>query len=119
MNNKEIPKKHGDFVKLILLDAQKRWPESRWFQRDVGLFKTLRNTPIKIGIKGQADIYGFVPYGDHVLWVEIEVKLPHDKMSKYQKQWKETVENMRGLHIVARDFSDLNIINQEIAQRSS
>ena len=117
MKNKELPKKHGEFVKLLLLDAQKRFPNSRWFQRDVGLFKTLRNTPIKIGIKGQADIYGFVPYGNHVLWVEIEVKLPHDKMSKYQRQWKETVENMRGLHIEARSFDDLDLIQKEISKR--
>lgn len=119
MENKELPKKHGDFVKLILLNAQKRWPDSRWFQRDVGVFKTFRDTLITIGKKGQADLYGFIPYGEnHVLWCELEVKLPKDKMSKHQISWKTTVENMRGMHVEVRSYDDLDQIELELAKRS-
>lgn len=121
MKKKAVPKKHGEFVKLALLDAQNRWPDnSKWYQRDVGLFKTLYGAMIKIGVKGQADIYGYVSYGDNsCLWVEIEVKLPHDKLSKYQKTWRTIVGNMRGFHIELRELSDLDKIDEEIKRRLS
>lgn len=114
MNEQTVFKKHSELVKYALLNAQQKYPHGRFFKRDVGVFKTFRNTMIKIGIKGQSDIYGFIPCGNTTIWVEIECKLPNDRLSKYQKSWKNIVENINGVFIEFRKTEDLFLIDEKI-----
>ena len=104
-------KKHGDLVNFALLSAQRLSENSIWFKRHVGVFRTFNNTPIRINKPGMSDIYGFVTKPDgNLLWVEIECKLPHDKLSDHQINWKKSVEKIGGLFIEFRSEKDLDII---------
>lgn len=114
MEKQLVFKKHSELVKYALLNAQQKYPRGRFFKRDVGVFKTFRNTMIKIGIKGQSDIYGFIPCGNTTVWVEIECKLPRDKLSKYQKSWKNIVEDTNGVFVEFRNLEDFKLIDEKI-----
>jgi len=120
MKNKNYYKKHEELNKRWCLRAQKKWPDARFFKRDVGFFRTIRGTPIKIGRKGQSDVYGYIPYGiDRVLWVEVEFKTGKAVQTSEQKAWEVTVNNLRGLYCLIRDENDMEQIEKEINKRMS
>ena len=107
-------KKHGDLVNFALLNAQRTFKNSVWFKRHVGVFTTFNGTPIKINKPGMSDIYGFIKSGNRTIWVEIECKLPHDKLSEHQQNWKNKVEDMGGIFIEFRSEKDLEIIKANL-----
>lgn len=108
-------KKHGDLVNFALLNAQRTFENSVWFKRHVGVFRTFNDTPIRINKPGMSDIYGFIKKSDgNLLWVEIECKLPHDKLSEHQINWKNTVEKIGGIFIEFRNEKDLDKIKASL-----
>ena len=81
--------------------------EVMWFERHVGLFYTKRGTPIRIGIKGQADIYFVIKVNGYPCHVEVEVKSGDAIQSKEQKAFQKAILNIGGLYIVARSAEDV------------
>lgn len=88
-------------------------PNLRVFKRQVGVFKTTAGTHIKIGIKGQADLYALVKTKHGLIHIEIEVKSGAAVQSKEQKHWQNFIESMSGLYIIARtpEQTELEIKN--------
>lgn len=118
MEKKNHYKKHEKLVTSWLLNAQKTFPNGRFFKRHVGLFITILGTRIYIGRKGQADLIGHVPYGKNSsLHLEIEMKTGKAVQTKEQKQWQVIVTNMRGFYCVIRDEHDMEQILDEIKRR--
>lgn len=69
---------------LLLKRAPFRIPELRLFRRQVAVFKVDDRT-VRVGIKGQCDLYGYLR-GGHA--VEIELKSATGTLSKEQKDWR-------------------------------
>jgi hypothetical protein len=95
-------------------------PNSLIFRRNVGDFETKDGRYISIGVKGEADLQGFIgnqlcPYCDnpiHPLPVAVEVKsdAKYANQSKKQKSWQTNVWERRGvLYILAKSVDDINI----------
>jgi hypothetical protein len=76
---------HQELLRRVKLNVQKEFPEIRIFDRHVGLFYTKFETPIKIGLKGQCDLYGFYKY----VHFEMELKTGNAVLSKEQKAWRD------------------------------
>lgn len=111
---------HQELLQRASLAFQREFPHGRIFPRHVGLFKTARNTPISIGIKGQADAYGWVP-----VWLptgikdgkvqglmvavhfEVEAKAGKKGLSDEQKDWKAACEATGVIYILLREENDI------------
>ena len=93
---------HQIQLKKILLGLQKSFPNSRFFERHVGLFLTINQNPIRINKPGMADVWGLVPYNGRLLHVEIEVKTGNARQSKDQKKWQNFIEKLDGIYILGR-----------------
>lgn len=65
--------------------------------------------PIRFGVPGQADISGLVMGGRRL---EIEVKTGTGKLHEGQKNFREMIMDLGGIHIECRQLSDLDTINQ-------
>lgn len=110
-------KEHEKLLRNWLLNAQKKFPNAMFFKRDVGMFLTQNGRPIKIGINGQADVYGFIPYGYHTLWCEIEFKTLKAKQTKDQKKWEQNVSLKNGLYVVVRDCEQFAEIEDALNEK--
>lgn len=67
-------------------------------------------TPIRFGVPGQADISGLI--GPDGRRLEIEVKTGTGKLHEGQKNFREMILDLGGIHIECRQISDLDKINQ-------
>lgn len=65
--------------------------------------------PIRFGVPGQADISGLVAGGRRL---EIEVKTGTGKLHEGQKNFRDMIMDLGGIHIECRQLSDLDKINQ-------
>jgi hypothetical protein len=93
---------HQKRLKEILLGLQKAFPSARFFERHVGLFLTINQTPIRINKPGMADVWGLIPHNGQLIHVEIEVKTGNAKQSRDQKKWEKFINNLDGIYIIAR-----------------
>jgi hypothetical protein len=66
--------------------------------------------PISFGVTGQCDISGLV--GPNGRRLEIEVKTGTGRLSDSQKNFRDMIMDLGGLHIELRDLKDLDAINQ-------
>ena len=78
---------HGNLIQNIILAVQRKYDNARLFKYQVGLFKTIDNRPVSIGIKGHPDIAGHI--GPYVLY--IEAKTGSGRLTKEQKAFKKNV----------------------------
>lgn len=101
--------KHGELVNEILIKYGTDKRLKIW-KNHVGLFLTLKGTPMKVGIPGASDIFGIRHDGK---FISIEVKVGADYLKDQQKRWGAMVLTMGGLWIVARKASDVEEIFKE------
>lgn len=111
-------KEHEKLLRNWLLNAQKKYPNGVFLKRDVGMFLTKNGRPIKIGMNGQADVYGFIPYGEHTLWIEVEFKTLKAKQTKEQKKWERIVSSKNGLYVVVRHENQFDEIISNLQKRT-
>jgi hypothetical protein len=98
---------HQKLLQRASLLVQSTFPQSRFFQRHVGLFYTKNKSPISIGIKGQADAYILLHYKGNLLNVEVEFKTGSATQTKEQKNWQKTITDLGGLYILCRNEQDI------------
>ena len=67
----------------LLLEAPKQIPHVRLFRRQV-MMVTADNRTVRIGLRGQSDLYGVVRGGGHL---EIELKALSGRLSDDQANW--------------------------------
>ncbi len=99
-----MAKAHTALVKEIIAMLLKR-PEiaDAWSNNSGVVMKGSRC--IRFGREGLSDILGFFKNGAKLL--AIEVKIPPDKMSDKQLEFKDTVERAEGVHIKAESLMDV------------
>ena len=83
-------------------------PRLRLWNNPTGLFTTTYGIPIKIGIKGQADILG-IRKSDGKL-IGIELKCGSDFLKPEQKNWAAMIRLFGGIVIEARCVEDVENI---------
>lgn len=98
--------KHDNLMQQHHLLLLQQYPQSRFFRRDVGMFKTMRDTPIRIGLPGQADSWGIIKIEKFLIHVEFEYKIGKDIQSKEQKNWQSMIESLGGIYILVKDTPD-------------
>lgn len=96
--------KHERLREEFFLLLIKEFPQSRIFKRDVGLYYTANNTPIRIGMVGQSDSYAMINIKELLIHVEIEYKIGKDKQSKEQKDWQKVVESLNGIYLLIHNI---------------
>jgi len=69
-----------------------------------GLFLTLWNSKIKIGIEGQADIMGIRNDGK---FIAVECKVGRDFLKPEQIKWAEMIKKYNGVWIQVRTIEDM------------
>ena len=94
---------HTELVESILAVLSSEYQKNgRFFKRQVLRLKKGKRF-IQAGTPGQADIWGFVTFGVHrAFHIEIEVKLPGDRLSEQQEKWKKICEEMRVIYILGK-----------------
>jgi hypothetical protein len=75
-----------DLLHAFCAAAVQRDPSLRLFRRNVMTGKTAGGQYVRAGIKGQADIYGFLR-GSPAVPIEIELKAATGRTSEEQKRW--------------------------------
>lgn len=96
-------KRHQNLIKKFKIDLIKEIPSIRIFDNHVGLFYTKNNTPIKIGINGQADCFALFPSIHGLLYISLEFKTGNARQSKDQKNWQKFIEKNNGIYMIIRD----------------
>ena len=105
-------KQHQNLIQQFKLQVIKEIPNLHLFDRHVGLFYTKNNVPLKIGLNGQADLYGLYNNGKQLIHIEIEAKTGNAKQSKEQKNWQAFIEKNNGIYILLKN--DINAAILEI-----
>ena len=109
-----------EVIKDILLLFNNWYPNSRIFKRNVGAVK-IDNRWIKFGVRGQADLWGWIVVNDRPIHLEIEVKVKRDELKPDQEHWKNLCIENRIIYAVCRDgdFRQLcKEINRQIRRLS-
>ena len=106
----------SDIKGEIILALQKNFTNGRFFVRPILKTKIDGKRFISSGVKGQADIYGFVsfpvPINEELdtiyipIHVEIEVKKPGEKLKPAQIKWKKICDLLEVPHIVAHSSEE-------------
>jgi len=71
-------------------------PMLRLFRRNVAFIK-VDNRAIRAGLKGQADLYGYIRGGRVI---EIEIKAAHGKLTPEQEAWRDWCQEWGIPHLV-------------------
>lgn len=101
-------KQHQALLKKFKIAFQKKFPDGRCFDRHVGMFFTHSGSPVKIGKKGQADLWAIV----NGQWYEFEIKSGKAVQTKEQKEWEKQVQKLGGKYFVVRESDlDLSFLN--------
>lgn len=100
---------HENLKKQILFSSQNVFPGLRLFDAPVGLFYTRLNKPIKVGIKGQADLRGWITIFDVAIAVEVEIKSGKSRIRKGpQRDWQNFCLSFGVIHIQATSPEQFN-----------
>ena len=94
---------HQNLVKSFMLAFQKAFPHGRIFQRHVGLFYTVKKTPVRINQPGMADLWALIPHEGKCFHFEFEIKTGSGRQSKEQKNWENTVKKLNAHYLIVRD----------------
>ena len=66
----------------------------RIFKRHMGLAFTERGQPMKLGVPGQCDLWGYVSSRPRAVPFEIEVKVGRDRVRPEQGAWHAVLEHL-------------------------
>lgn len=110
---------HQFLLKSFMLEAQKKFPTIRIFQRHVGQFYTMRGTPIKINKKGMSDAWAWFPVDGKVIAFEFEIKTGKAVQTKEQKNWEKFCGGMCVNYLTVRDVDDALEQIEEIIKKNS
>ena len=97
---------HNKLLRAIMVEVYKTFGgRVHIFRREVGTYRHLKAPEkiIKINIKGQFDLWGFMDGGQHF---EVEVKTGSGRLTKEQKVWQATCKRCGILAIEARSVKD-------------
>jgi hypothetical protein len=101
----------------VLLELGKQ-PDIVAWNAPVGTFYTREGYPVKVGIKGQADILGFILWRGLPIAFAVEAKFQSGRLSPEQKTWRDALLARGGLYAVARDPSTIvSELRAELAKR--
>lgn len=78
---------HTDLCNLLLREVQMAHPGVRIFKRIVTMAYAADGTPLRIGIPGQCDVYGYIRHRPRAVPFEIEVKVGRDRVRGDQPSW--------------------------------
>lgn len=98
-------KEHQNLIKKFKLEAQKAFPEIRFFDQHVGTFYTKNGRPVKIGTKGMPDVFALYPKNGELIYISLEFKTSQARLSLEQIRWKKMVNSHNGAYIVVRNVS--------------
>ena len=102
---------HQQLVKSFMIAFQKEFSNGRIFQRHVGLFYTIKKTPVRINMPGMADLWAIVN-GVHF---EIEAKTGAGRQTKEQKNWERTITDLGSHYVLLRDINEsISVIKKTI-----
>jgi len=76
------------------------------YKRLVGLFR-VRGTKLRVGVKGQCDLYGWIKLDQSPIHLEIEVKTGKAVLNPDQKAWKKFCESQKVCYVIARSLEDV------------
>lgn len=85
---------HTDLCNLLLREVQKAHPRVRIFKRSVGMAFTAGGVPIRFGLAGQCDVYGYIKARPRAVPFEIEVKVGRDRVREDQALWHSLLEDL-------------------------
>lgn len=82
----------SDLMRAFLAEATERFPKLRLFRRNV-VAAQLGDRFVRAGVRGQADIYGFLNrLQGPALPLEIEIKSATGRLTKDQETWRSFCE---------------------------
>lgn len=90
-----------DLVKLFSYEAVRRDPSLRIFRRNIVAARTAAGTFVRAGIKGQADVYGFLS-GSPAVPFELEAKAHAGRPTEEQIAWANFCRRMGIPHLFLR-----------------
>ncbi|MBK9075493.1 MAG: hypothetical protein IPL77_11055 [Flavobacteriales bacterium] len=86
---------HTKLCNLVIKTIQRRLGNDvRIFKRHLGLVYTLNGQPMKLGVTGQFDVWGYVASRPRAVPFEIEIKVGDDDVRKGQEAWSATMEHL-------------------------
>lgn len=86
---------HTDLCNLLLREVQAAFKNDvRVFKRSIGMAFTNTGTPVRFGITGQCDIWGYLKARPRAIPFEIEVKVGRDTVREGQRAWHCLLESM-------------------------
>lgn len=94
---------HQNLVKRFMLAFQKQFPHGRIFQRHVGLFYTIKQTPVRINQPGMADLWALIPHDEKCFHFEFEIKSGTGRQTAEQKNWEKTIQNLNAHYLIVRE----------------
>ena len=97
----------SEMRRALLAAAPHALPNVRLFARNVGFFKLQTGHGFKAGIKGQADIWGFLRGGKSI---ELELKTKRGKLSPDQERWRDFCLEWGVIYLLLEARDDANPI---------
>lgn len=87
---------HSHAVNAIIIGVQRAVPDARVFKRIVGTLRAADDPTrvVRVGERGQCDLYGFVRGRPRAVPFEIEVKVGKDRLRPEQNSWAEMCRHM-------------------------
>ena len=100
---------HQHLIQKFKYLSSKVIPNLNLFDRHVGLFYTKNGTAVRIGLNGQADVYGVYKCKNSkiLVHIELEFKTGNARQSKDQKNWEKFITDRNGIYLVIRDDSQV------------
>lgn len=95
--------KHQKLLKKFIIEAQKEFPQMRFFERHVGLFYTKYGKPVKINKNGMFDLWAIYKTTQNAIHFEFEIKHGLSYKSKDQKSWGRFLDSMNVPHFEVRE----------------
>lgn len=95
---------HSIAVNAIIIGVQRAVPDARVFKRIVGTLRALDDPSriVRVGERGQCDLYGFVRGRPRAIPFEIEVKVGKDRLREDQCAWAESCRHMGIPYLMVR-----------------
>lgn len=95
---------HSIAVNAIVVGVQRAVPDARVFKRVVGTLRAIDDPSrtVRVGERGQCDLYGFVRGRPRAVPFEIEVKVGNDRLRDEQCAWAEVCRYMGIPYLMVR-----------------
>lgn len=105
MGSADNVKKHEDFLKRVMLEFQKMYPEARIWKNNTGALESKKGHYVRYGKVGSSDLIGVMPPNGRMTCIEI--KTGKAKQSKKQKDFEQMISKCGGIYIVVRDDAQI------------